>query len=47
MTSKSRRVLEKEDPVIVSYMQAYADGVNEYIKEAVNKLPPEFWISIL
>ncbi|MBK7131291.1 MAG: penicillin acylase family protein [Bacteroidales bacterium] len=31
MTAKSKLVLSNEDPVILSYMQAYADGVNKYI----------------
>jgi penicillin G amidase len=44
MTAKSRMVLANEDPVVLSYMQAYADGVNTYIAGAGNKLPPEFRI---
>ncbi|MEI6048523.1 MAG: penicillin acylase family protein [Bacteroidota bacterium] len=44
MTSKSKMVIANEDPVILSYMQAYADGVNGYIKAAGKKLPPEFRI---
>jgi penicillin amidase len=44
MTAKSKLVLSSEEPVILDCMQAYADGVNEYIKEAGNKLPPEFRI---
>jgi len=44
MTSKSKLVLSNEDTEIVSYMQAYADGVNKYIEEAGSKLPPEFKI---
>jgi penicillin amidase len=44
MTSKSKLVLSSEDPEILSYMQAYADGVNRYIADAGNKLPPEFRI---
>ena len=44
MTEKSKMVLGNEDPVIISYMQAYADGVNKYITDAGKKLPPEFRI---
>jgi penicillin amidase len=44
MTTKSKKVLSDEDPVILSYMQAYADGVNAYIAAAGKKLPPEFRI---
>ena len=44
MTAKSKMLLSNEDPVILSYMQAYADGVNAYIAAAGRKLPPEFRI---
>ena len=44
MTAKSKLVLSNEDPEILSYMQAYADGVNKYIADAGKKLPPEFRI---
>jgi penicillin amidase len=44
MTEKSRLVLSDEDPAILSYMQAYADGVNKYISDAGKRLPPEFRI---
>lgn len=44
MTEKSRKVLSNEDPIILSYMQAYADGVNAYIVAAGKKLSPEFII---
>ncbi len=44
MTEKSKMLLSKEDPQIVSYLQAYADGVNAYIVAAGKKLPPEFII---
>jgi penicillin G amidase len=44
MTSKSKTLLSREDPVILSYMQAFADGVNAYISAAGKKLPPEFRI---
>ncbi len=42
MSEKSRLVLEKEDPAILATLQAYTDGVNAWIKECGNKLPPEF-----
>jgi penicillin amidase len=44
MTAKSKMVLSNEDPVIISWLQAYADGVNAYIDDAGKKLPPEFRI---
>lgn len=44
MTSKSKNLLSKEDPVILSYMQDYTDGVNAYIESAGKNLPPEFRI---
>jgi penicillin amidase len=44
MTAKSKILLSNEDPVILSYMQACADGVNSYITTAGKKLPPEFRI---
>jgi penicillin G amidase len=44
MTAKSELLLSKEDPVILSYMQAYVDGVNAFISFSGKKLPPEFKI---
>jgi penicillin amidase len=44
MTSKSKTVLSTTDPGILSCLQAFADGVNKFITEAGNKLPPEFKI---
>ncbi len=44
MTTKSKLVLSNEDPVIISYLQSFADGINFYIKDAGKKLPPEFRI---
>ncbi len=44
MTTKSKMILAEEDPVILSAMQAYAEGVNTYIANAGRKLPPEFRI---
>lgn len=42
--AKSRKILATEDPLTLSCLMAYADGVNAYIKEAGRKLPPEFKI---
>jgi penicillin G amidase len=44
MTSKSKEILKNEDKTTVSYMQSFADGVNEFIASAGKKLPPEFRI---
>ncbi len=44
MTTKSKMVLSNEDPVVISYIQAYADGVNSFISTAGKKLAPEFRI---
>ena len=44
MTTKSKIVLSDQDPGIISCLQAFADGVNAYIADAGNKLPPEFRI---
>jgi len=44
MPAKSQMVLEKEDPAILAVLQAYADGVNAWIAQCGNKLPPEFRI---
>jgi penicillin amidase len=44
MTTKSKLVIRNEDPLIISWMQAYADGVNEFIGEAGKNLSPEFRI---
>src|SRR5512133_414494 len=42
MTEKSGEVLAKEDPVVLSYLQAYTDGVNTWVAGRGNKLPVEF-----
>ena len=42
--AKSKRILASGEPIIISCMQAYADGVNNYVKVAGKKLPPEFKI---
>jgi penicillin amidase len=44
MTTKSKMVLDKEDPQVLECLQNYTDGVNTYIKNAGKKLPPEFRI---
>jgi penicillin G amidase len=44
MTAKSKMLLSRQDPVLLSCEQAYADGVNAYIAYAGKKLPPEFRI---
>ncbi|MHC1730726.1 MAG: penicillin acylase family protein [Bacteroidales bacterium] len=44
MPKKSQMVLEREDPAILATLQAYTDGVNSWIAECGNKLPPEFRI---
>lgn len=42
MTEKSREVLAKEDPLVLSFLQAYTDGVNAWVAESGKKLPAEF-----
>lgn len=44
MTEKSEMLLGTEDPEVLSYMKAYADGVNAFIASAGKNLPPEFKI---
>jgi|WetSurSiteA1Bulk_404760.scaffolds.fasta_scaffold00948_4 penicillin G amidase len=44
VSEKSRNILAGEDTLILKCMQAYADGVNSFIKEAGKKLPVEFKI---
>lgn len=39
---KSQRVLERTDPVIVQALEAFADGVNQFIEQNPRNLPPEF-----
>ena len=43
-TEKSRKVIDSCDTKVVACLQAFADGVNQYISENTNKLPPEFTI---
>lgn len=44
MTAKSKVVLSNAEPEILTCLQSYADGVNEWIAGAGSKLPPEFRI---
>ncbi len=44
MTAKSKMVLSSQGPEVTACLQAYADGVNNYINDAGKKLPPEFKI---
>jgi len=43
-TEKSRIVFASSDANIRSCVESFADGVNQYIQQAGNKLPPEFGI---
>jgi penicillin amidase len=42
ITEKSEMVLEKTDPEIIRQMEAFTDGVNQYIDANQKKLPFEF-----
>ncbi len=41
---KSRLVLSQADAKVVKMIEAFSDGVNQYIESHKNKLPPEFSI---
>ncbi|HUX94402.1 MAG TPA: penicillin acylase family protein [Bacteroidales bacterium] len=41
---KSKMILGEESPEIVNCLNAFADGVNQYINDAGRRLPPEFRI---
>ena len=43
-TEKSLRVIDSCDSEVVKCLQAFADGINQYISENGKKLPPEFTI---
>ena len=43
-TEKSRMVIDSCDAEVIDCLQAFADGVNQYISEKGDKLPPEFTI---
>ncbi len=40
--AKSKMVIEKTDPAILDALRNFADGVNQYIENHLDKLPPEF-----
>ncbi|NIM11827.1 MAG: hypothetical protein GTO45_06885 [Candidatus Aminicenantes bacterium] len=44
ITDKSKLILSKTDKTILILLEAFADGVNQYIDKNKNKLPPEFSI---
>jgi len=44
MSEKSRMVVEHTDKKLIELARAFADGVNQYIENHKNKLPPEFTI---
>lgn len=41
---KTKAVIEKTDKNILSALEAFADGINQYIENNGSKLPPEFTI---
>ncbi len=43
-TEKSRKIFAGSDPAMRSCVEAFADGVNQFIRQAGDKLPPEFGI---
>jgi penicillin G amidase len=43
-TEKSKTVIDSCSTEIKACLQAFSDGVNQYIRDAGNKLPPEFTI---
>ncbi|MEK7718675.1 MAG: penicillin acylase family protein [Bacteroidota bacterium] len=43
-TEKSRRVIAVADENVRTCVESFADGVNQYIRQAGNNLPPEFGI---
>ncbi|MCK4763157.1 MAG: penicillin acylase family protein [Candidatus Aminicenantes bacterium] len=44
MSEKSNLMLKKMDPEIIPAVEAFVDGVNQFIEENKDKLPPEFAI---
>ncbi len=42
--AKSKLVLEKTDTAVIAALEAFADGVNQFIDNHKDKLPPEFVI---
>ncbi len=41
---KSQMVIQKTDKKIIDALEAFADGINQYIESHFDKLPPEFTI---
>ena len=44
ITEKSQKVISQSEPSVIKAFQAYAKGVNNYIKDNYEKLPVEFTI---
>jgi penicillin amidase len=44
MTAKSKLVLANTEERIITCLEAFTDGVNQFIRRNKNRLPPEFWI---
>jgi penicillin amidase len=44
ITNKSKAIMAAAEPEITASIGAFSDGVNRYISDAGNKLPPEFKI---
>ncbi|NOZ74059.1 MAG: penicillin acylase family protein [FCB group bacterium] len=44
ISQKSHRVWQKSDAVVKANLEAFTDGVNQYIQSRGNNLPPEFSI---
>ncbi|MCP5046333.1 MAG: penicillin acylase family protein [bacterium] len=44
MSDKSKLMLSKADPAVIAALDAFADGVNQFIQNNNDRLPPEFTI---
>ncbi len=44
ITKKSKYVIAHTDPIVIAHLQAFADGVNQYLTHNANNLPLEFKI---
>ncbi len=44
ISEKSRKILETSDSSVINAFQAFSDGVNKYIDDHKDALPPEFFI---
>jgi len=44
MTQKSEKIIKKTDKKILSAVEAFADGINQYINDNIDNLPVEFII---